>query len=313
MDSSSWGDLVDHHDNRRSAATLGVEWPTVVVIVSVYGLFAAVTWHFAVLPLWVVVPVGACLVALHSSLQHEAIHGHPTRRPVVNVILVGLPLALVMPYARYKATHLRHHRDARLTDPYDDPESYYRSKRDWTATDAAMRALLRANNTLLGRLTIGPVLWSILFAIREARLLRRSPRMIVRAWLPHLAGVAVLGVWVVGFCDIGVAAYVLCFVYPGTALIMLRSFAEHQAHERNGARTAIIETNPLLSLIFLNNNLHFAHHKHPRAPWYRLPEIYRREAAEILAANDGYRFAGYLALARRHLVRAKEPVAHPYV
>lgn len=300
-------------DYRRPAASSAIEWPTVFLTFTVYGLFAAVTWTFAALPVWLTVPIGACLVALHSSLQHEAIHGHPTRRSWVNALLVGLPLGLVVPYGRYRATHLRHHCDARLTDPYDDPESYYRSGRDWSATPAVMGALLQANNTLLGRLTIGPVLWSVMFLIREARLLRHSPRMIARAWLPHLAGIVLLAVWVLGICNIGAGEYLLCFVYPGTALIMLRSFAEHQAHERNGARTAIVETNPLLSLIFLNNNLHFAHHKHPRAAWYRLPEIYRKEAAEMLAANHGYRFGGYLELARRHLLRAKEPVAHPYV
>jgi fatty acid desaturase len=305
--------LVHHRDNRHSSATPACEWRTLLLIIAVYGLFAIVTWHFAVLPVWASVPAGACLVALHSSLQHEAIHGHPTRMPVVNALLVALPLALVMPYGRYRATHLRHHCDARLTDPYDDPESYYLSGRDWSGTHAAMRTLLRANNTLLGRLTIGPVLWSVLFFAREARLLRHSPRMILRAWLPHLAGATALAVWVVGMCGIGIAEYLLFFVYPGTALIMLRSYAEHQAHAQNGLRTAIVETNPLMALIFLNNNLHFAHHKHPRAPWYRLPEIYRLEQPDILAANGGYRFAGYLDLARRHLVRAKEPVAHPYV
>ena len=35
------------------------------------------------------------------------------------------PLALWIPYESYRISHLMHHRDDRLTDPLDDPESYY--------------------------------------------------------------------------------------------------------------------------------------------------------------------------------------------
>jgi fatty acid desaturase len=38
---------------------------------------------------------------------------------------VFLPIGLVWPFRRFKALHLRHHADERLTDPFDDPESYY--------------------------------------------------------------------------------------------------------------------------------------------------------------------------------------------
>ncbi|MBR7508578.1 fatty acid desaturase, partial [Mycobacterium tuberculosis] len=65
------------------------------------------------------------------SLQHEALHGHPTRSGWLNELLVSLPLGLFYPYRRYKHLHLKHHADERLTDPYDDPESYYRALGDW--------------------------------------------------------------------------------------------------------------------------------------------------------------------------------------
>ena len=42
-------------------------------------------------------------------------------------LLVGLPIGLVYPFRRFKALHLRHHADERLTDPFDDPESYYQA------------------------------------------------------------------------------------------------------------------------------------------------------------------------------------------
>ena len=45
----------------------------------------------------------------------------------LNELLVGLPIGLVYPFRRFRALHLRHHADESLTDPFDDPESYYRA------------------------------------------------------------------------------------------------------------------------------------------------------------------------------------------
>ena len=46
---------------------------------------------------------------------------------------------------------MRHHVDERLTDPYEDPESWYVGADDWERSGPVPRALLRANATLLGR------------------------------------------------------------------------------------------------------------------------------------------------------------------
>jgi len=64
--------------------------------------------------------------AMHSSLCHEALHGHPTRLKWLNEALVFAQLSLVIPYGRFHDLHLVHHTDENLTDPYDDPESNYR-------------------------------------------------------------------------------------------------------------------------------------------------------------------------------------------
>ena len=50
----------------------------------------------------------------------------------------------------------------------------------------------------------------------------------------------------------------------GLSILRVRTFLEHQAHERAGARSVIIEDRGPLALIFLNNNYHAVHHAHPR-------------------------------------------------
>ena len=45
---------------------------------------------------------GGVLITLHSSLQHEIVHGHPTRWLGVNRLLAMLPLSLWLPFERYR-------------------------------------------------------------------------------------------------------------------------------------------------------------------------------------------------------------------
>ena len=136
-----------------------VEWPTLAMIAGVLRCLARGRCFF----LWPSYPMLALtvmtlMVALQSSLMHEASHGHPTRNAGLNEALVGLPIGLVWPYRRFRTLHLRHHADDRLTDPFDDPESYYRAMWQYRSLPAWLQALLRFNNTMVGRLVIGPLM-----------------------------------------------------------------------------------------------------------------------------------------------------------
>jgi fatty acid desaturase len=124
-------------------------------------------------------------------------------------------------------------------------------------------------------------------------------------------GCAPVLIWVGVVCDIPLLAYVLLFVYPGISITLLRSFAEHQARGEVGERLAIVEAGPLMSLLFLNNNLHYLHHLSPRVAWYRLPGRWRAERAQVLEANGGYYFGGYGDIIRRYAFKSREPVAWP--
>ena len=91
----------------------------------------------------------------------------------------------------------------------------------------------------------------------------------------------------------------------------MRSFCEHQAAEDVGHRTIIVETSPFWALLFLNNNLHIAHHERPQIPWYELPGYYEAEKQRLLARNGHYLRVGYGQIFRSYFFRAKEEPAHP--
>ena len=102
-----------------------VEWPTLLLIILCWLAYGLLTWSWQWLGWWIVAPAGAYLLCFYGSLQHEAVHGHPTRSALFNEALVHLPIGLVFPYRRYKCSHLTHHNNDHLTDPVRDPESFY--------------------------------------------------------------------------------------------------------------------------------------------------------------------------------------------
>jgi fatty acid desaturase len=287
-----------------------VEWPTVTLAAIIYGGWGALTLCHEALPWWLLAPLGAWLVAWHSSLQHELLHGHPTRWPAVNAAIGFLPLALWLPFGRYCETHLKHHRDEHLTDPLEDPESNYVTPEQWREMSVLARAFRRVNATLLGRLAFGPARMIGRFLLEEARSAIRDRRR-RRMLAAHALGAALVGWWLVAICRIEAWFYLAAIVYPAASLMLIRSFAEHRATQRIGERTAIVENARVLGLLFLFNNLHAAHHERPGLPWYELPRWYRANRQRLVAANGGLVYDGYLDVARRFLLRPQDALIHP--
>ena len=282
-----------------------IEWPTLALIGMCYCVWSGALF----MPVWAAVPVLALMIALQASLQHEVLHGHPFDDRRWGEPLVYTSLNLAVPYIRFRDTHLAHHRDATLTDPYEDPESNYLDPVQWARMAAPVRAVMAWNNTLLGRMVLGPLIGQSVFMAGEVRLIRGGARGVVWAWVAHLAtGAAVLAVVVA--TPLPVWAYLVA-CYGGLSLLKIRTFLEHQAHTRAGGRSVIIEDRGILAFLFLNNNLHVVHHMHPNVAWYRLPSLYFNNRARYLRRNGGYRYDSYAQILRRHLLRAKDPVAHP--
>jgi len=246
-----------------NSANKQIEWPTGLIAAAVYGGWLLLTWYATALPWWIVVPLGAWLVAWHGGLQHECVHGHPSRHTRLNTALAYLPVGMLFPYLRYKASHLDHHRAPTLTAPMGDPESFYWTAEQWRRIPRVLRWLLIFNNSLLGRMVLGPAIAAVRFLPGEFRAIVRGdkePRMV---WFWHLVALGALLYWTAGICAIPVWFYVFGIAYPGLSLVLLRSYYEHRPADRQGHRTAIIESNWAMRLLYLNNNFHAVHHADP--------------------------------------------------
>ncbi len=285
------------------------EWPTLIIIVVVYSVLGSLVWFHASLSWWVILPIGAYFAALHTSLQHEVLHGHPTRSGLLNEALIFLTPTMWLPFQRYKETHLTHHNNAHLTDPEIDPESYYLLPDGWAAVAGIKRLLFKINHTLCGRMLIGPAVGIARFWSAELLDVLKGDGRKAKAWGIFATSCACVLSYVM-WCGMPVWQYILLIAYPGISLALVRSYCEHQAVEKVEHRTIIVECSLFWSFLFLNNNLHLPHHERPAMAWYKLPAYYRSERASLIAQNNGY-LMSYAEMFRRYFFAAKEPIPYP--
>lgn len=287
-----------------------IEWPTLILFAATYAI-----WGLATTVLWTMSPALATLaaalaIAQFSSLTHEVLHGHPFRNQALSEALVFPGLTIFVPYLRFKDLHLQHHFDPALTDPYDDPESNYLDPSVWARLSRSRQTLLRFNNTLIGRMLVGPAISTWALVTGDIAQLRKGDRRVWLAWGLHLPGVALVLVWLGWVGTMPLWAYLLA-AYLGWSLLKIRTYLEHRAHDAARARTVVIESRGPLSLLFLNNNFHVVHHMHPGVAWYKLPALYFGNREHYLRRNDGYVYRSYVEIFRQFLFRAKDPVPHP--
>jgi fatty acid desaturase len=245
------------------------------------------------------------------SLQHELLHGHPTRSKAVNRLIGLAPLAVWYPYDIYRSGHLAHHRDELLTQPGIDPESNYIDAHDFAALPIWIRPLWIAQRTALGRLLLGPMFVIAPAWLDIVRKPLRGDFSQSRIWAEHLALLAAL-LWALDrYAGIAPLHYVLGAGYPALGLAMLRSFYEHRPARLPEHRVVINEAGWGWRLLFLNNNYHSVHHESSSLAWYRIRSAYLADRAGYLARNGGFLVPGYAHLLRRHAWRAIDSPIHP--
>ncbi|MFO1466985.1 MAG: fatty acid desaturase [Steroidobacteraceae bacterium] len=295
----------------RDVAVSAVEMPTLALILLAYGGWLILTFSYGRWPLAVIAPLTAVLIILHSSLQHEILHGHPTRLAWLNRLFGVVPLSLWLPYDRYRVTHLVHHHDDRLTDPLDDPESYYWTAEQWKAKGPLSRGMLGLQQTLAGRVLLGSFWRPALWLVSEARAVWRNEPGLRAVWAQHLLWCVPVVLWIKLVCHMPPWIYLVCMVIPANGILLIRSFAEHRAVGPVRERVAIVEGSRILAPLFLYNSLHSLHHESPGIPWYRYNEHYRRERTRLIAENGGLVYQGYADLARRYLFWPHDVLVHP--
>ncbi len=152
----------DNFEARRQAVAAraqrsgGVEWATLGLFVGFYVAWLAVILGHRSIPWPAMIAALALLGGFYMSLQHEALHGHPTRWRGVNTALAIAPLSFWLPYLGYRSSHMVHHHTD-LTDPEIDPESFYLRPDDWASAGVVERTYVLVTRTMLGRLTLGAV------------------------------------------------------------------------------------------------------------------------------------------------------------
>lgn len=298
--------ILTHKESRPA-----FEWPNGLLILAVYGSWLALILQYRELPPWLANPALVVVVAWFMSLQHELLHGHPTRHAGLNRLFGLLPLSAWYPYDIYRDSHIAHHRDEWLTTPGVDPESNYVDAATWQALGPLQRFLRTSQRTVLGRFLLGPGLtipavWADIFTGPAQR-----GWSAVRTWAEHLALLALLLWWVQAQSGISPLHYLFGIAYPALGLAMLRSFYEHRPAREVGHRIVVNEAGWFWRLLYLNNNYHAVHHAVPGLAWYRIPALWRAQRAQFLAGNGSFHFEGYGGLIRRHALRPVDSAVHP--
>ncbi|MEB0010859.1 fatty acid desaturase [Glaciimonas sp. Gout2] len=287
------------------------EWPTWLLVLLIYGGWGATLWFRSRLTL---LPTTLLLIVFcvwFMSLQHEIMHGHPTRYLWLNKILAYAPLAVWYPYSLYRQSHLQHHNDANLTVPGLDPETHYVDAAVWHASGHLMRTLYRWRKTFWGRMLVGPLMaisstWGT--AIEE--ILHGDMRH-GRMWLTHGGLLVGMLVGIQHFFDIPWWYYLLFIAYPAMSVAMVRSYFEHRAAADCKHRIVINEAGLLMRILFLNNNYHLVHHDLPRLPWYLIARVYQEDRADYLSRCGGFHLHGYRELMRDYGFNPIDDPLHP--
>jgi fatty acid desaturase len=268
----------------------------VVVLVGFYAAWLAVVLGHEHIPWPVQLVVLVYLGGLSLSLGHELLHGHPTRWNLVNAALGYVPFSLWVPFGRYQRLHVQHHRSD-LTDPFDDPESTYIAPEQWQAAPIWKRRYYLFMRTTPGRFTLGVPRMVLRFWWRDLRSL--GDPAVRTPWIIHLTLAVPFCWWLFGVVGMNVWVYLFGFVFGGAACSSLRSFVEHCAVS-DGTRSAVVKAGPIVSLLFLNINLHHTHHTEPDVAWYGIPPLHRAMGSDQIAAEGAGYYRSYFEVLRTY-------------
>jgi fatty acid desaturase len=286
-------------------------WRTWLLVPAVYA-----TWLLAVVAYDALGHLAGTMLLIlatcwFTSLQHELIHGHPSKDRRVNRSMGLAPLAVWYPYELYRRSHLAHHRNELLTEPGIDPESNYIDDAAWRRLSRMVRPMWIAQRTVLGRILLGPAMAIVPTWLDIVRRPLRRDFSQSRSWAVHLTLLCAMLFALDRYAGIGPLSYLLTICYPALGLAMFRSFYEHRPALEAPHRVVINEAGLFWRILYLNNNYHAVHHERPDLPWYLVRRFYLERRAEVLRRNGGFVIPGYLSLMRRYAMTTVDSPVHP--
>ncbi len=295
----------------KYATAVSIEWPTWILIASVHGSwFALLQYYHSIGPI-IAAPLLIVVCALHGSMCHELIHGHPTRITMLNSLFGSIPLTLFLPYSIYRESHLNHHHDENITLPGKDPESYYCSASEYQRKSRLGKIFAWMNMTIAGRLLFNPALEIYRLGGLAFNTLKTGDADALRVWGIHLVSVALLMLLVVQYFQVPWWHYLL-IAYFANSLTRVRSFYEHRARFAVSERTVLMEPCWFFRILFLNLNFHLAHHENPSIPWYRLGDYYRDHRSDLISRSGNFYYGGYRHWLLGFLFRPVDSPIHPF-
>jgi|GEM_PF-6533458 len=226
------------------------------------------------------------------AMVHECVHHHFVTPRLANRVIATVASAFIFTnYEVYRSRHIGHHADT--CGPSDTEGEPYTFTSRWQIVTAFLGGGVAYILSL-------PMLgfWVSAGAspkwISGARA-RRRIRINQVVWVATMA-------LIIGLCLVDLRATAFVWLIPAAAFLtgpfVFVLMPEHYDAPGPGVVTSNTRTcvsNPVMRFVFLNTNLHTAHHDRPAVPWTGLPARHDEIAATI---DEEWVFSGYLAFYR---------------
>jgi fatty acid desaturase len=268
----------------RSEPIPAVAWPTLVLALSAFTLFAAaaIAAIGGYAPVWITIPLNSAAVYCMFTVAHDALHGSLSSSRRVNSVVGRLAWFFVVPMASFSSftyAHVQHHRYTNDADK--DPDMFASHGPTWQM----------------------PVRWALMDFFHSAWSVRRLSERLRRSWRRPVAemaeGVVVSALSIAGLCAAILTnnfwTLVIVLLIPQRiALVFVGwwfDWLPHHALERAKAGNPFRATRVrvgmewLFAPIMLTSNYHLLHHLDPRLPFYRLLQAWWRNE-DVYLAND---------------------------
>jgi fatty acid desaturase len=254
---------------QRALTVPAIAWPTLLL-----ALFALATWS-AGLGLVATGSFGAGLVAMTLGAYlaftplHDATHGAvASKRPRLNALVGRLSVVpLFGPYLAFRYVHLEHH--AHTNDAAKDPD-HYSARGPWPLLP--LRWMTQDLHYYVVYLRAGRPPAEVADVVISLTLLLGAVALLVSAGFPLVA----LAWLVSSRLALGLLAFAFDYLPHRPHTVLQRDDRFRATSMRLGLPWQVL---------LLNQSHHLVHHLKPQVPFYRYPDVWEAQEAELRACG----------------------------